>query len=685
MKRIFILLLTLALSLPGMAQLDRSVKPSPAPARELKMGTYKMYTLKNGLKVLVVEDHKLPRVSFNLVLDVNGTLEGDKAGVGNMAGSLMSSGTTTRTKAQIDEEVDFIGASLSTSGTGAYASALSKYQEQILALMADVVLNPTFPQEEFDKVKKQTLSGIKSGKDDPGALMDNLSTRLLFGKDHPFGEVETEATVENITPDDCKAHYSNFFRPNIAYIAVVGDIKPSKAKKLVEKYFGAWSAAQVNLPEVKFPEVPAQRNVAFLNRDASVQSNVTISNVIALPKGSPDEIKMAVANQILGGGMSGRLFKNLREDKAYTYGAYSYYQTNKVVSAFGMSATVRNEVTDSAITEFMNELQKMRTAPVTDEEMAQAKALLIGNFGRSLESPQTLATFALNVERYGLPKDYYQNYVKSIEAVTKEDIMAVAQKYMLADQTTIFVVGKGTEVAEKLVPFGPIQFYDADGNITDAPGIPVPAGSTVQTVLDAYINASGGRKALEGLKTLTIKSEATIQGFSLKLTESYKAPDKYLLVQDLGPMGKVEIKVNGSKVKILQNGSPMPVDDAQAAEMATKSTYFPELKWPAPGVELSLKGMVKIDGKLAYEMAIAQGGKTSFAYFDQATGLKVRESETVEGPEGPIVQNVDMSDFQTVKGITVPFMKRMPLGPMTAEFKTTAVEVNPKLADTLFQ
>jgi hypothetical protein len=129
----------------------------------------------------------------------------------------------------------------------------------------------------------------------------------------------------------------------------------------------------------------------------------------------------------------------------------------------------------------------------------------------------------------------------------------------------------------------------------------------------------------------------------------------------------------------------MPVDDAQAAELATKSTYFPELKWPAPGVELSLKGMVKIDGKLAYEMAIVQGEKTSFAYFDQATGLKVRESETVEGPEGPIVQNVDMSDFQTVKGITVPFMKRMPLGPMTAEFKTTAVEVNPKLADTLFQ
>jgi len=290
-NKILILLVLFAFVSMNYGQLDRSKRPQPGPAPVINLGNYDSFTLANGLKVFVVENHKLPKVSFNLIVDRDPVNEKDKAGYIDMAGQLLRTGTKTRTKDKIDQEVDFIGASLSTSSTGVFGSSLKKHVTKLLDIMSDVVLNPQFKQEELDKIKKQTLSGLASQKDDPNSIASNVATVLTYGKDHPYGELTTEATVGNITLDDLNGYYSTYFKPNISYLAIVGDIKKDEAKKLVEKYFGKWKKGEVAKNTFATPSQPLLAKVAMVDRAASVQSVINITYPIDLKVGSPDVVK----------------------------------------------------------------------------------------------------------------------------------------------------------------------------------------------------------------------------------------------------------------------------------------------------------------------------------------------------------------------------------------------------------
>ncbi|MGI9541769.1 MAG: M16 family metallopeptidase [Cyclobacteriaceae bacterium] len=290
--------------------LDRSKPPLPGPAPEIQLGTYESFTLENGMKVFVVENHKLPRVAFSLLLDVDPILEGDKAGYISTAGDLLSRGTTSRTKAELDEEVDFIGASLSSSAGGVFGSSLTKHQDKVLELMSDVLLNPSFPQSELDKIKKETISGLQANKEDANAIAQNVRGVLRYGKDHPYGELITEKTVANITLEDCKKYYHTYFKPNIAYMGIVGDINKAEAEVLVKKYFGEWKSGEVPKHNYLAPEAPAKTTVAMVDRPQSVQSVVNITYPIILKPGEPDVIKARVMNTILGGGFSSNWMQN---------------------------------------------------------------------------------------------------------------------------------------------------------------------------------------------------------------------------------------------------------------------------------------------------------------------------------------------------------------------------------------
>ncbi|KAB2837954.1 MAG: insulinase family protein, partial [Melioribacteraceae bacterium] len=361
---------------------------------------YESFTLENGLKVFVVENHKLPRVSFSLIIDNDPILEGENAGYVSLAGELLRTGTTTRTKDQIDAQIDFIAASLSTSASGVYASALTKYKEEILEIMSDVVLNSDFKQEELDKLKKQTMSGLAHQKEDPDAIAGNVYGILLFGKDHPYGEISTEETVESITLEMCNEYYKTYFRPNISYMAVVGDINKIEAEKLIKKYFSSWENKDVPKHEYKIPKAPVVNKVSLVDREESVQSIINIGYPIQLAKGSADVIKVSLLNTILGGSFSSRLNKNLREDKGYTYGAGSSISSDELIGDATISVTVRNEVTDSAVTEILKEMKKIAAEKVPEEELQTTKNYMTGNFARAMESPQTVASFALNTALY---------------------------------------------------------------------------------------------------------------------------------------------------------------------------------------------------------------------------------------------------------------------------------------------
>ncbi|MEK6553468.1 MAG: pitrilysin family protein, partial [Bacteroidota bacterium] len=364
MKRILILLLFLSIAAISFAQVDRTKFPQAGPAPEVKIGNAESFVLPNGLKVYVVENHKLPKVTFSLRIDRDPIIEGKNAGYTSAAGELLRKGTKNRPKDKLEQEIDFLGAVLTTSSTSVFASGLSKYTDKIMNIMADVILNPDFKQEELDKITKETLSGLAYSKDDPDAISNRVKMTLVFGKEHPYGESETEESVKSVTLDMCKKYYETYFRPNISYLAIVGDINKAKAKSLVEKYLGKWKKKDVPKNAFANPKAPIVNKVALVDRSNSVQSVISISYPVDLAIGSEDAMKAKVANSILGGSATGRLFMNLRESKAYTYGAYSSLNPDKLVGSFSASAKVRNVVTDSAITEIFIEMKKIRNEKV---------------------------------------------------------------------------------------------------------------------------------------------------------------------------------------------------------------------------------------------------------------------------------------------------------------------------------
>src|SRR5690606_31311781 len=279
--------LTLLVAVGSFAQVDRSKFPVAGPAPEIKIGEAETFTLDNGLKVFVVKNTKLPRVSFTLVLERDPILEGDKAGMTGFVGEMMMGGTKNRSKDQLDQEIDFIGASLSASSTSMYASSLKKHQAKVLELMADVLYNPVFPQEELDKLKKQPLTGLAQSKDNPNAISSRLAAAVVFGKDHPYGEMESEATINNITVDDIKSYYSTFFKPNIAYLAIVGDMDKAEAEKVVKQYFGTWTKGEVPTFTYPVPERASKRAVALVDRSSSVQSVINVTQPVQMKLGDP--------------------------------------------------------------------------------------------------------------------------------------------------------------------------------------------------------------------------------------------------------------------------------------------------------------------------------------------------------------------------------------------------------------
>ena len=652
-KYIYTLFVALvAASLSAQVTIDRSKAPTPGPARIPEIGSYESFELKNGLKVFVVEDHKLPRITMSLILDRDPILEGAKAGYVGIAGDLIGAGTANRTKSDLDEEVDFMGANFGTGSNSIRVGGLSKYTDQLIDILSDVLLHPSFPEEEFDKLKSQMISGLKANADDPNAISRNLRGAAMYGLDHPYGEVMTEETLEAITIDDCKTYYKTYFRPNIAYMVVIGDITVADANKKLNKALKKWKSAQVPTQDYAKTNRADATRMVLVDRPSAVQSVVWLGNVIDLPQGHPDIEPLRLANEILGGrGASGRLFLNLREDKGYTYGANSNFGVDELNSTFGASAKMRNEVTDSAITEFLYEINRMKNESVTEEDLVATKASLSGSFGRSLESPASAANFALNIARYNLPSDYYNNYLSRLEAVTAEDVMRVANTYMNGP-LTIIVVGKAQDIAGKLSAFGEVEYFDAKGNATETPTfLFIPEGITKETVLNNYFEAIGGAEAFQNITSLEQEMSLEAPGMpgAVSMKTVKNIPDYYLSEQSMQGMTlmKVEYK-DGAATRSGMRGNA----ELEGEELATTSKeakyVISQLEWLENPGAINFDGQTLVNNKEVYQ--ITEGEETY--YFDVATGLLYMSVETGEGPEGDITVTTVFKEWQEVNGLT---------------------------------
>lgn len=688
-KTIFTLVLLILAGSFTFAQLDRSRKPAPGPAPVIRIGDYHTFTLDNGLKVIVVENTRVPVVTVQLTLDIVPVLEGEAAGYTEMAGTLLRAGTKNRTKQQIDAEVDFLGASLSTFSTGIFASSLKRHFDKLMDLFTDVLYNPVFPQDELDKLKQQSISGLATVRTNPGAMAENVISVLLYGKDHPYGSVVTEASVNNITVEKCVNYYTTFFRPNVAYLVVVGDITLAEVKAMAEKRFASWQPGEVPVPKYLTPRPPQGNRVAFADRTGAVQSTIRVAYPVDMKPGAPDEIKASVMNGILGGSFSGRLNMNLREDKGYTYGARSNLSTDRLIGSFIANTEVRNSVTDTTLNEIVKEMNLLRTELADEDILNLVKNFMTGNFARSLENPRTVAQFALNIERYKLPQDYYATYLERLADVNAQDVKAMANKYLLTDNLYFIVVGNKDDVAETLRPFsatGKIEFYDAFGNKLEEAGIPVPAGMTAKKVIENYVKAIGGEKNLKKVKDVTSKMTASIQGMTIDGLTYIKVPDKFYSSMSMGPNVLQKQVFDGVRGKTSGMGGSMEITGDDLQQLKYQATWNIESQYEKLGFKLDLVGIELVEGAKAYRVLITNPlGRTSTEFFDMETGLKIRTVMTQNTPMGEITAVSDFKNYKVFGGIKFPTEITQSAGPQSITMKVNSIEINKKLKDDLFR
>ncbi len=662
----------------------RNTAPKPGPAPKIELGKAEQFTLKNGLKVIVVENHKLPRISFQVFVDVPPTLQGEFAGYADLAGQMLSKGTTTRTKSQIDESVDFMGANLNSSASGVSGGCLSRYNDKLLEVMSDVLLNPTFPSAEFDKVKKQAISALAQDKDDPSAIANNVGSVLRNGKNHPYGEVTTEKSLEKITVDKCREFYQKFFKPNVSYLIVTGDITTAEVKKFAPKYFGDWKQGEVQNIKFDTPQKPAATQVDFVDKAGAVQSVINVTYPVDLKPGTEDVIKASVMNTVLGSYFGSRLMSNLREDKAYTYGARSGLSPDPVIGFFNANASVRNEVTDSSIVQFLAEIDRLRNETMPEEELSMVKNVMTGNFARSLEDPETVARFALNTARFNLPDDYYANYLQRLSQVSTYDIRQMAAKYLSPKNTHLLVVGNKDDVAAKLANFSAdkkVRFYDVYGNPIEEEGMQVPAGITAQTVLADYLNAVGGKK-LDDIKSVYLNMTASLQGMEMVTELNHMAPNKLDMVNSMLGNVIMESIFDGEKGVNIQMGNKSVMEGSALEDMKIDGHLFPERFYDKLGVKTELKGIEMVEGKKAYKIQIEYpSGSKKTHYFSLETNLKVRE---IEDKDGTLVTN-EITSYKDVNGIRFPeVVKITGIAPMPLIMTTKEVEVNGEMDASLF-
>ncbi len=689
MKKYYITLVFGIIALNLQAQIDRTQIPKPGPAPQINLQEPQHFELKNGLKVLVVENHKLPRVSIQLLIDNPPILEGDKAGVSSLEASLLGNGSKTIPKDDFNEEVDFLGARIRFGSQSAFASSLSKYFPRILELMADAAINPNFTEVEFDKEKQKLLTALKAQEKDVSAIASRVQRALAYGASHPYGEFTTEETINNVSLLDVVQFYEDYFVPANAYLVIIGDVEFDSVQKLVEEHFTPWVKAVPPSFQFSRPSNAQYTQINFVDVPNAVQSEVSVESLVDLTMKNEDYLHVLMANRILGGGAQGRLFLNLREDKAYTYHSYSSIGNDKYAPAtFKATAQVRNMVTDSTVVEILKELDKIIKEPVTDDELKDAKAKYVGNFVLALEKPETIARYALNIETEDLPKDYYKTYLERINAISKEDVQKAAQKYMTIDKARVVVTGKGSEVIENLekITFNnkrvPVKYYDKYAKGSEKPNyeVSVPEGLTAQNVLEKYIEAIGGTDKLMGVESYSLRAEAEMQGMKLNL--EVKKTSKNQFMQDLKVMGNSMSKqvVDGNKGYMVMQGQRKDLGEEELKKAKEESAPFPELN--LLNTDVVLEGIEVIDGKKAYKIKISNE-KTSF--YDIETGLKVQDAVSIETQGQQMNTIFNYSDYQEVSGIKFPFLLKQTMGPQKFEFIVKEIKVNEGVSDVDFE
>ena len=690
----YILLIALVASNFIFSQVDRSQIPPSGPDPEIKLGQPYEYELTNGLKLIIVENNKLPRASVSLFIDSQSYSSDGKTGIGSITSSLLGKGTKNISKDDFIEEIDFMGSTLALYTTGAYGSSLSKYFPRLLELLADGLLNPVFDLEEFTKEKERLLESIKENEKNVRTIASRVGDIIIYGKNHPNAEYTSESSISNISFDDLEVYFKKRFIPNNAYMVIIGDVNAEETKDRIVGLFSKWEKGKVITEDITVNSSFEQTEIHFIDMPNAIQSEIRFQNLIDMRKSNPDYISLLVANRILGGEPESRLESKIREDKGYAYYARSNFGSNKYASTtFNAFTSSRAEVTDSSVVELLSEIDKIKKIKVGDQELSDIKAAYFGDFVRESESPSTIAQYSVDIKIEELDNDYYKNFIRNVNQVSADDIIKVSNKYFNTNQGAIIIAGKGSELIDKLENLSydgkkiNINYYDTSGKIVDKPDYSVDSNITAEGIINRYINLIGGKENLEEVQSIELKGSADLnmqgQSFKLEFYSLKNNQNQSLSTVSAGGMQVQKSVFNKDQGYNVVNGQKIILSEEELEQALTDSNLFSELSYDYEIVKLV--GSSTIDNQKVYEIKISDNNTE---YYSIETGLKVKEVENQLIDGNQIIIETTIKEYQEVNGILIPseinqVTPAVPIpGGITIKFNT--IELNVESSDSDF-
>ncbi|MEO9022145.1 MAG: insulinase family protein [Ginsengibacter sp.] len=663
MKKIFSLVLIILSFQISNAQtvVDRTKPPKPGPAPVIKIKDPAIFKLNNGITVLVVENHTLPKVNAQLTIDRGPVYEGKKAGMLQMLGAMMNEGTKNMSKEEFDKKIDLMGADVSLSSTGGEVSALTRYFKPSFLIFADALENPLFSEESFEKVQSQMITGLKTQEKSATVIASRMLNALSYGKNTALGEFVTPESMQSLSLSDIKDAYKNYITPSRTYLILTGDITVAQAKQITTEALAKWTGKTLTFPTLPPSKNLTKTEINVIDVPSAVQAQLYVSNLIKNPMSNPDYFSLLLANQMLGGGAEGKLFLNLREKHGFTYGSYSTIGSGRFQSLVESHAQVRTEKTDSAVVEIIAEVKNMRDGKFTQAELDLAKAKYNGSFALGMEDPALAASYALNVLINKLPKDFYRTFLQKINAVTLADIKRVSQKYISGNDARIIIVGKAEQILPDLKRLNyPIKQYDAYGNpvemtTVDVSDVKADPNIMAEKIIDNYLKAIGGKETLEKIKSYSANLSINMMGQTLDGVMKKMAPYSSLMEMTMKGQTVYKMVFDGTKGYQAQMGQSKPMSPEEIKSQMDEKGIFSQLYYTDAGYKISKDGTSKIDGEDTYKIKVtAPSGKISSEYYSIRTGFLIKQESTISANGQQVEQSVQFGNYKNVDGIMTP-------------------------------
>ncbi len=674
--------LALAASLVGTAQgIDWTKPPEPLPVKAFRFPAYTETELPNGLKIFLIEDHEQPTVTLRLQINA-GDAQDDIPGTAAMTAMMLTKGAGKRTAQQIAAAIDSVGATLEASSAGDFsavvATTLKKHLPFVLEIFADVVLRPTFPEGELEKLRPQVIAEIQQERARPASLAQALARRVVYGPNHPYARRRTEESVAKIRVRDLREFYDRFYRPQNATLAVVGDITERELLPLLRRAFGGWKRREVSLAPFPPPQ-PMPNGIYFIARPGSVQSSLVVS-AVTVPYTHPDHEVIEVLSELLGSAFGGRLFRSLRETYAYTYAPFAFQTEARYINRIALGADVRTAVTDSALLVIQREVERLMQEAPSQEELERIKQAMVGAYLRSFERPEFIATLLQRAELYGMPKERLQHYPERLLSIIPWQIREVAERYLQPVALRTVVVG-APEVLPRLQALGKVYEYTAELQPASAYQ---PVDLSAAELLQRYVAAVGGAEALGKLQALLVQAKVGLRVRDLsvegELVRKWKAPDRSVELLKT-PFFQQQTWSDGRSVRVELNGVPHDVSDREREKVLLQAHPFYVAFLLDRGFRCTVLG--KRGDHIVLKAEPPYGGEHLY-YFNATSYLLERAEKTEPTAQGDQAITELYGDYLELKGLRFPkrITVQTPWGSLQME---NAYQLNPPLEESEFQ